>query len=75
MTIDKVKETIQGVINAKTVEKRNQRIDKLINDVPFDRNRIEEIKQDIDKLRMEAHHLNCPISVSEIKEIIKKYKL
>jgi hypothetical protein len=54
---------------------RNQKIDYLVDNVPFDRNRIEEIDQDIEEMRMEAHNLDSPASVSSIQEIIAKYKL
>jgi hypothetical protein len=75
MTIEEVKEEIKGVLNAKTAEERNQKIDYIIDNVPFDRSRIEEFEADIKELELEAHNLDSHISVSAIEEIIKKYKL
>ncbi|MBC7525371.1 MAG: hypothetical protein H7239_13160 [Flavobacterium sp.] len=75
MNLEDVKRAIEGVLNAKTIEDRDQKLDYLINDVPLDRCRIEEIEQDIEELRKEAHNLDSKISVSIIKDIIEKYKL
>jgi hypothetical protein len=75
MTLLDVIKAIEGVLNAVTIEDRDQKLDYFINDVPLDRSRIEEIEKDIEELRMEAHNLDSQASVSIIQDIIEKYKL
>lgn len=75
MTLQEVIDAIESVRNAKTVEERSQKLDYLLDGVPLDRSKIDEIEDDIEDLKLEAHNLDSRISVEIIEEIIAKYKL
>jgi hypothetical protein len=75
MTIEQIIEAIDGVINAKTIEIRDQKLDLVLNGIPLDKRKIDEILIDIETLRLEAHNLDSVISVNIIQEIIEKYRL
>jgi len=75
MILQDVIDAIKEIKNEINIEKRNQKLDYLLNNVPFDKSRIEEIIQDIEELTLEAHNLDSKISVRIIEDIIRKYKI